>query len=113
MISYMHREKVMNRVTHKENERALINIARFLPSNRVEQLVDFARFLEAQILSENLIKEEGIQEIDADNEHWDALMATDKAQSLLEKMAGEALAEHQAGRTKPMAFNHKGGIEPG
>ncbi len=103
----------MNTVTHKDNERTLINIARFLPSSRVEQLVDFARFLEAQILSENLIKEEGILEIDADNEHWDTLMTTDKAQTLLEKMAGEALAEHQSGKTKPMAFNHKGGIEPG
>ena len=92
-------------VTHKDNERTLINIARFLPSNRVEQLVDFARFLEAQILSENLVKEEAVLEMEADNERWDALMATDKAQALLEKMAGEALVEHRTGKTKPMAFS--------
>ncbi len=95
----------MNTVTHKDNERTLINIARFLPSNRVEQLVDFACFLEAPILSENLIKEEGILEIDADNEHWDTLIATVKAQALLEKMAGEALVEHRAGKTRPMALS--------
>ena len=103
----------MNTVTHKDNELTLITIARLLPSNRVEQLVDFARFLEAQILSENLVKEEAVLEMEADNERWDALMATDKAQALLEKMAGEALVEHRTGKTKPMAFNRKGGIEPG
>ncbi len=47
-----------------------------------EQLVDFARFLKAQILSENLIREEELGNIEADNERWDALMAADKAQSL-------------------------------
>ncbi|MEI7695783.1 MAG: hypothetical protein WCI64_09095 [Chlorobium sp.] len=45
-----------------------------------------------KILRENLIKEEGFREIEADSERWDALMATDKAQSFLEKMAAEALA---------------------
>ena len=49
----------MNMVTNKDNERTLIKIARVLPSKRVEQLLDFARFLEAQILSEDLIKEDG------------------------------------------------------
>ncbi len=96
----------MYAVMHKDNEQTLINIARFLPSNRVEQLVDFARFLEAQILSENLVKEEAIQEIEADNERWDVLMATDKAQSLLEKMAGEALVEHPTSKTKPVEFQN-------
>lgn len=96
----------MYAVMHKDNEQTLINIARFLHSNRVEQQVDFARFLEARILSENLVKEEAIQEIEADNERWDVLMATDKAQSLLEKMAGEALVEHPTGKTKPVEFQN-------
>ena len=85
----------------------LIKIVRVLPSSRVEQLVDFARFLEAQILSEDIIKQESVLEIDADNEKWDALMATDESQALLDKMADEALAEHRAGKTMPMAFNKR------
>ena len=93
----------MNTVMNKENEQTLIKIVRVLSSDRVEQLIDFARFLEAQILSEDIIKEEGTSEIEADNEQWDALLATDKSQALLETMAVEALAEHKAGKTKPMA----------
>ena len=50
--------------------------------------------------------EEAIQEIEADNERWDVLMATDKAQSLLEKMAGEALVEHPTSKTKPVEFQN-------
>ena len=98
-------------VTNKDNERTLIKIARVLPSNRVEQLVDFARFLEAQILNEDLIKEEAPLVVAADNEQWEALMATDEAQTLLNKMANEALSEHQAGRTKTMGFK-RGRIVP-
>lgn len=103
----------MNTVTHRDYEQTLIKIARVLPSSRVEQLVDFARFLEAQILSEDLIKQESVMEIEADNEKWEALMATDDSQALLDKMAVEALAEHRAGKTTPMAFNNKGRIVPG
>ena len=102
----------MNMVTDKGNERTLIKILRVLPSDRVEQLVDFARFLEAQMLSEDLIKEESAFDIAADNERWEAQMITDQAQVLLEKMANEALSEHQAGKTKTMGFNH-GRIVPG
>ena len=52
-------------------------------------------------------------EIEADNARWDALLATDEAQALLEKLAEEALAEHRAGQTKPMAFSDEGRIVPG
>jgi hypothetical protein len=89
----------------------LINTVRVLPPNRVEQLIDF-RFLEAQILTEKLVREESIAEAEADNARWDALLATDEAQVLLEKLADEALAEHQAGKTQPIAFNDEGRIVP-
>lgn len=103
----------MNMAASQDYERILINIMRVLPPNRVEQLVDFARFLEAQILSEALIQEEDIAEIEADNARWDALLETDEAQDLLENLADEALAEHRAGKTKPMAFSDEGRIVPG
>lgn len=103
----------MDTTIHQEHERTLIKIARVLPPNRVEQLVDFARFLEAQILSEELLQEESVAEVEADHARWDALMATDEAQALLEKLAEEALAEHRAGKTRPMAFDDEGRIVPG
>jgi hypothetical protein len=101
-----------NMAVGQDYEQTLIKIARVLPANRVKQLVDFARFLEAQILSEKLSQEEDIADVEADNARWDALMATDEAQALLEKLADEALAEHRAGKTKPMTFNDEGRIVP-
>lgn len=99
--------------TGQDYERTLIEIARVLPPNRVEQLVDFARFLQARILSDELMQGEDMAEVEADNAQWDALLATDQAQTLLEKLADEALAEHRAGKTKPMAFDDEGRIASG
>ena len=93
-------------------ERTLVAIVRTLPPHRAEQLVDFARFLEAQRLTDVLTQGESTEEIEADNEHWDELLATDKSQTLLAQLAGEALNEHRAGKTRPMAFN-EGRITPG
>jgi hypothetical protein len=87
----------MHTAVSQDYERILINIVRVLPPNRAEQLVDFARFLEAEILTEELIRKEDITKIEADNARWDALLATDEAQALLENLADEALAEHRAG----------------
>ena len=39
-----------NTTLYQDRERTLINIVRVLPPNRVEQLVDFARFLERRFL---------------------------------------------------------------
>ncbi len=44
---------------------------------------------------------------------WDALLATDESQRLLEKMADEAWAEIQAGLARPMIFTEDGEIAPG
>lgn len=97
-------------VASQDYERTLIQITRVLPSNRIEQLVDFARFLEAQSMTQVLIQAEDQAEIEADNARWDALLATDQAQTLLEKLADEALTEHRAGKTKPMIFSYEGRI---
>lgn len=102
----------MHTAVNQDHEQVLIDILRVLPSNRVKQLIEFARFLEAQILSEELIQGEDMAEIEADNAHWDALLATDESQDLLEKLAEEALAERRAGKTKPMTFNDEGQIVP-
>ncbi len=103
----------MNTIANQEYEQTLTQIVRSLPPNRAEQLVEFARFLEAQFLSEALIQEKELAEIEADNERWDTLLDTNAGQYLLEKLADEALAEHKAGKTKPMAVNNRGQIVPG
>lgn len=103
----------MSTVVLEKQERTLIKIARTLPPNRVEQLVDFARFLEAQILSEELLRDEDPDEIEADNARWDVLLESDRSQEMLTRLASEALAEHRAGKTKPMVFDDEGRIKRG
>ncbi|MBS1222482.1 MAG: hypothetical protein H6R23_2102 [Proteobacteria bacterium] len=97
----------------QNQEQTLIKIMRTLPPSRVEELLDFARFLEAQILTKRLIEEEDVAEIEADNDRWDALLSTDEAQTLLERLAEEALTEHRLAKTKPMIFSNEGRIMPG
>jgi len=99
-------------IVSREYERTLIKIARVLPFPQMAQLVDFARFLQGQILSQQLIQSEEPSEVEADNARWDALLTTPQAQTVLEQLAGEALAEHRAVRTKPMEFNAEGRIVP-
>lgn len=92
----------------------LLKIARSLPPGRAAQLVDFARFLEAQYLEESMEwQDESVDRIEADNARWDALLASDESQALLERLADEALAELRAGKTRPMAFTDDGRLVPG
>lgn len=37
---------------------------------------------------------EGLSSIEAENAQWDALLATDDSQNLLDKLAGEALTQY-------------------
>ncbi len=94
-------------------ERTIVDIVRVLPPDRAEQLIDFGRFLEAQILSDELLHDEDTDEITDDNVRWDALLGSAKGQALLEELAQEALSEHRAGRTKLMTFDDEGRLAPG
>lgn len=51
-------------------------------------------------------------EIKVDEARWDALLATDESQALLEWLADEVLAEFRTGQTRPMAFSADGRIVP-
>ena len=98
------------------SEQKLIGIIRRLPPERVSQVIDFAQFLEFQTTrtDEGVLDEEmSEEEISAENARWDALLATDASQHLLEKMADAALAEIQAGHARPMVFTEDGEIAPG
>jgi hypothetical protein len=102
-------------VTLQEYEKKLIAIVRRLPLERVFQVIDFAQFLEFQTTKtyELLDEDESEEEIAAENARWDALLATDESQRLLERMADEAWAEIQAGHAVPMVFTEDGEIAPG
>jgi hypothetical protein len=103
----------LNTIIGNEYEEILINAVRVLPPSRVEQLVDFARFLEAQILIEELSHNEDDTIVEVDNVRWDALLATDVSQNMLDQMAAEALTEYRAEQTKPMEFDGEERIVPG
>ena len=96
-----------------EYEETLTNIVRTLSPERAAQLVDFARFLEAQALLEELAEAESMAEIEAENAEWDTLLTTDEAQDVLDKLADEALEEHRAGKTRPIRFSDEGQMIPG
>jgi hypothetical protein len=103
----------MDTAVQRDYERTLIKIARRLPPNRVEQLVDFARFLEAQLLSEALLEDEDPAEVEAENARWDELLATEESQAWLEKMAKKAREDYRAGKSTPMTFDDEGRLVQG
>lgn len=55
-------------------------------------------------------EQEDLSDIEAENARWDAILATEESQALLEKLASEALAEHRAGKTRPMVFDDEGRV---
>jgi hypothetical protein len=90
----------------QKDKAALLEVLRDLPPERVQQVVDFARFL-AQLEAEN---SETIAESEA---RWDELFARPESQTLLEKMTLEALADEEAGLTFEMQFDeHDNLVKP-
>jgi tRNA isopentenyl-2-thiomethyl-A-37 hydroxylase MiaE len=85
-----------------EYEDRLVGIVRRLPPERVIQLVDFARFLEA----------ESEEEIEAGQAHWDELLAKPEAKRKLRDMAREALDDYHAGRATDIKVAEDGTLAP-
>ena len=83
-------------------EQTLVSIARTLPPERMTELVDFARFLEA----------ESEEEIEASQAHWDELLAKPEAKRKLRDMAREALDDYRAGQATDMKVTEDGRLEP-
>ena len=77
-------------------EQTLVNIARTLPPERVTELVDFARFLQAQ----------------SQDDEWDALLARPQAQAALLNLAREAREDRDAGRVTDIAITQDGRLAP-
>ena len=85
-----------------EYEERLVGIVRRLPPERVMQLVDFARFLEA----------ESEEDIEATQAQWDDLLAKPEAKRKLREMAREALDEHRTGRATGIKVTEDGKLAP-
>jgi hypothetical protein len=54
-----------------------------------------------------------VAETAADDARWDALLASEDGQALLEKLAAEASVEHGAGKSKAISFDVEGRMKPG
>ncbi|CAN2042301.1 DUF2281 domain-containing protein [Candidatus Magnetomoraceae bacterium gMMP-15] len=99
-------------------EQTVIKIIRKLPLERVLQLVDFAKFLEFQIVqksSDDRLDEketETEEVIRASEEKWDELFAKPEAKRVMHEMAHEALEDYRAGRTTDIAITKDGRLAP-
>lgn len=85
------------------HEQTLLRIVRKLPPLRVQELVDFAQFLE--------FKSEQTSDVNGD-ERWEQLLATPESQRVLSDMAREALADYRAGRATDIALTEDGELAP-
>ncbi len=93
-------------------EQIFISIVRTLPIERVLQILDYARYVQSQVIEDfNLLEiDETEAEILADEARWDAQFVA--TQDGLKKMADKVRAEISAGRTMPMVFTKEGGFAP-
>ncbi len=93
-------------------EQAPISIIRTLPVERVIQILDYARYIQSQVIEDfNLLEiDETEEEIRADEARWDAQFVA--TQDGLKKMADKVRAEISAGHTLPMVFTKDGGLAP-
>ncbi|MCD6185994.1 MAG: hypothetical protein J7K84_09470 [Deltaproteobacteria bacterium] len=99
-------------------EQTLINIIRKLPPERILQVVDFAQFLELQIVQKssddwlNEEKNETKESFQANEKKWDELLDKPEAKRVMRKMAYEALEDSRAGRTTDIAITEDGRLTP-
>lgn len=94
-------------------ERALMQIVRTLPAERILQILDYARYVQGQNHEDfALLQEDATEEaMLADEAHWDAQFAA--SQPGLKKMADKVRAEIRAGNSQAMRFTQDGKMVPG
>lgn len=84
-------------------ERLLLETVRGLPSQRVVQVLDFARWLHTQSISDEFLDEEVTEaELEAEEAVWQATYEANKEG--FRAMARQALRELDAGETLEMTF---------
>jgi hypothetical protein len=94
-------------------EQELFQIVQRLPQERVLEILDFAQFLESKIkTADTELGAESEGAISQGDTRWDALLASDESQRLLEKMADEALGEIQRGRAQSVTVTENDELAP-
>ena len=100
----------MTTTTRHEVEE-LLEIVRNLPVSHVEEVLDFARFLEWQSQHRQALSEIGVEDVsDAENEAWDEILATQQSQRLLSRLAAQAIEDDESGETVELVFDANGNL---
>ena len=92
--------KVESQTTY---EQLLVNIVRTPPTERIAELLDFARFLQVLEMEPAALKSE---------DKWERLLATPAAQRAMLEMAREAREDFRAGRATDIAVTNDGRLAP-
>ncbi len=94
-------------------EKKLLAIMRQLPPKRVEQLVDFADFLQSRTKTDDeWLEENDAERSAAANEQWDALFASEEGQNLLDSLVEQAKVDIKAGRVYGIKIIEEGELSP-
>lgn len=100
----------MTATTRPEVEE-LLEIVGNLPVSHVEEVLDFARFLEWRSQRNYTAPEAETEDaFDAENDAWDALFATEQSQRLLSRLAAQAIKNDDAGETVELVFDADGNL---
>lgn len=100
----------MTTTTRHEVEE-LLEIVRNLPVSRVEEVLDFARFLEWRSRNDQAVSDDELEGAsDAENEAWDTIFANERSQQLLSRLALQAIAEDETGATTALLFDADGNL---
>lgn len=94
------------------HEETIINIIRRLPSDRVSQLIDFAKFLENQSSVKKPDGEDAEDKIHGDEEKWNELFACPEAKQVMREMANEAIEDYHAGKATEIGVAEDGRLKP-
>ncbi len=89
----------------------LLEIVVSLPVSHVEEVLDFARFLEWRSQRNHTAPEVEMEDAsDAENDAWDALFATEQSQRLLSRLAAQAIENDDAGETVELILDADGNL---
>lgn len=98
-------------ITTRHEVEELLEIVRNLPVAHVEEVLDFARFLEWQSQHRQALSEIGVEDVsDAENEAWDEILATQQSQRLLSRLAAQAIEDDESGETVELVFDANGNL---
>ena len=89
----------------------LLEIVRNLPMVHVEEVLDFARFLEWRVQRTQASSDEAIDRpSDAENEAWDPLLASGRSQQVLSRLAAKAIKDDEEQETVELVFDADGNL---